>query len=306
MRLLSAAWKSLAAIFLVLSLALAVSCLGAEAQPDGADVGENLLWLTIVIASMDSVNPCAFYILTFLLSILIYARDRARILLIGGIFVLISGLTYFLFMTACLNVFRILSVLGPLFLIIMIIVAAAGAINVKDYFAKGLGPSLGASEKSLAKIGRSARRLARMSSPGALAASSAALALTVNIYELACTPGFPLYYTNLLASLGIGYVEYYLYLALYNLIYVMPLLGIVLAFAYTLGKMRLSEAWSRRIKLFSGYLMIALALSMILRPWALAFLDTTLQLIAASAIAAILTILVYERVMRRGFHKLSL
>ena len=70
--------------------------------------------------------------------------------------------------------------------------------------------------------------------------------------------------------------------------------------------MRLSEAWSRRIKLFSGYLMIALALSMILRPWALAFLDTTLQLIAASAVAAILTILVYERVMRRGFRKLSL
>jgi len=306
LRLLSDAWRSLAAIFLALSLALAVSCLGAEAQPDGADMGENLLWLTIVIAGMDSVNPCAFYILTFLLSILIYARDRARILLIGGIFVLISGLAYFLFMTACLNVFRILSALGPLFLIIMIIVAAAGAINVKDYFAHGRGPSLGASEKSLAKIGRSARRLARMSSLGALAASSAALAFTVNIYELACTPGFPLYYTSILASLGIGYVEYYLYLALYNLIYVMPMLGIVLAFAYTLGKMRLSEAWSRRIKLFSGYLMIALALSMIARPWALAFLDTTLQLIAASAIAAILTILVYERVMRRGFRKLSL
>ena len=63
----------------------------------------NLLWLTFMIAGMDSVNPCAFYILTFLLSILIYARDRLRIMLVGGIFVFFSGFCYFLFMAAWLN-----------------------------------------------------------------------------------------------------------------------------------------------------------------------------------------------------------
>jgi len=298
------AWGSLVAALIMLSLASMLGPMGA--QLDDGNPGENLLWLTLVIAGMDSVNPCAFYILTFLLSILIYARDRARILLVGGIFVLISGIAYFLFMAAILNVFRILSGLGPFFLIVMIVVAAAGALNVKDYFAHGLGPSLGASEKSLARVGRSARRLLRVSSMGALAAGSAALAFTVNIYELACTPGFPLYYTSLLSSLGIGHVEYYIYLALYNMIYVTPMLGIVLIFAYTLGRMRISKAWSRRIKLFSGYLMIALAISMLLRPWALTSLNETLQLIAASAAATILTILVYERALPRRGRKLSL
>ena len=298
------AWGFFAAVLIMLSLAYMLGPMGA--QLDDGNAGENLLWLTLVIAGMDSVNPCAFYILTFLLSILIYARDRARILLVGGIFVLISGLAYFFFMAAVLNVFRILSGFGPFFLIVMIMVAAAGALNVKDYFAHGLGPSLGASEKSLAQVGRSARRLLRVSSLGALAAGSAALAFTVNIYELACTPGFPLYYTSLLSSLGIGHVEYYIYLALYNMIYVMPMLGIVLVFAYTLGRMRISEAWSRRIKLFSGYLMIALAISMLLRPWALTSLNETLQLIAASAAATILTILVYERALPRRGRKLSL
>jgi hypothetical protein len=298
------AWRIFVAALIILSLVLVVGFVGA--QVDSANPDDNLLWLTLLISGMDSVNPCAFYILTFLLSILIYARDHVRILLVGGVFVLISGLAYFLFMAATLNVFKILSGLGPLFLIVMIVVAAAGALNVKDYFIHGRGPSLGASGEDLARVGRSARRLLHVSSLGALVAESAALAFTVNIYELACTPGLPLYYTSLLTSLGIGQVEYYLYLALYNLIYVMPMLGIVLIFAYTLGRIRMSEVWSRRIKLFSGYLTIALAISMLLRPWTFAFLDATLQLIAASAAAAALTILVYERALRRRPHKLSL
>lgn len=299
-----AAWTCLALILAMLSLASAMGFAGAH--PISGNPGNNLLWLTLVIAGMDSINPCAFYILTFLLSILIYARDRARILLVGGIFVLISGLAYLLFMAAILNVFRILSGFSLLILIVMIVVAVAGALNVKDYFIHGRGPSLGASGEDLARVGRSARRLLHAGSLGALAAESAALAFIVNIYELACTPGFPLYYTSLLTSLGMGQLEYYLYLILYNIVYVLPMLGIVLVFAYTLGRMRMSEAWSRRIKLFSGYLMIALAISMLLRPWTFTFLDATLQLIAASAAAAALTILLYERALRRPPRKLSL
>jgi hypothetical protein len=298
------AWRLFAAMLIMLSI---VSIVGfAWAHPDGGNPGENLLWLTFMIAGMDSINPCAFYILTFLLSILIYAKDRVRILLVGGIFVLVSGLAYFLFMAAILNVFRILSGFSLLIPLVMAAVAATGALNVKDYFAHGRGPSLGASEKSLAQVGRSARRLLRMSSLGALAAESAALAFIVNIYELACTPGFPLYYTSLLSSLGIGQLEYYLYLILYNVVYVLPMLGIVLIFAYTLGRMRMSEAWSRRIKLFSGYMMIALAISMLLRPWVFTSLGETLQLIAASVAVTLLTILAYERGLSRHGRKLSL
>lgn len=293
------------ALLLLIAVSLG-TCLGAEIIPEGGVSEENLLWLTLLIAGMDSVNPCAFYILTFLLSILVYARDRGRILLVGGIFVSVSGLAYFLFMAACLNVFQLLSSLGPLILIVMLVVAVAGALNIKDYFVHDSGPSLGASGKSLSRIGRAARRLMAIRSAGVLAAESAALAFTINLYELACTPGFPLYYTSLLGSLNIGQALYYLYLALYNLVYVMPMLGIVLAFAYTLGRMRLSEAWSRRIKLFSGYLMIALALSILLRPWMLAFLETTIQLVAATALAAALTTLLYERLLRRGRRRLSL
>ena len=268
-----------------------------EAELEGGS--SNLLWLTFMIAGMDSVNPCAFYILTFLLSILIYARDRLRIMIVGGIFVAVSGLCYFLFMAAWLNVLELLNRFKPAIWIIMIAVIAAGTLNVKDYLLGGAGPSLGASEKSLAKIGRSARRLMSIESTAGLVVGASILAFTVNLYELFCTPGFPLMYVSLLSSLNLDPVAYYLYLAFYNVVYVLPLLGIVLLFAYTLGRMRISGLWAKRIKLISGYLMIGLALAMLLRPWILAYLETTLQLLAAALAASAITMLAYEKLLGR-------
>ena len=268
-----------------------------EAELEGGS--SNLLWLTFMIAGMDSVNPCAFYILTFLLSILIYARDRLRIMIVGGIFVAVSGLCYFLFMAAWLNVLELLNRFKPAIWIIMLAVIAAGTLNVKDYLLGGAGPSLGASEKSLARIGRSARRLMSIESTAGLVVGASILAFTVNLYELFCTPGFPLMYVSLLSSLNLDPVAYYLYLAFYNVVYVLPLLGIVLLFAYTLGRMRISGLWAKRIKLISGYLMIGLALAMLLRPWILAYLETTLQLLAAALAASAITMLAYEKLLGR-------
>lgn len=259
----------------------------------------NLLWLTFMIAGMDSVNPCAFYILTFLLSILIYARDRLKIMLVGGIFVFFSGFCYFLFMAAWLNALVLLSEFKPIIWIIMIFVMVAGALNIKEYLMPGSGPSLGVSEKGLSRIGRSAKRLLTFDSIPSLAISASILAFTVNLYELVCTPGFPMVYVSLLSTLGLSPSLYYLYLILYNVVYVLPLLAIVLVFAYTLGRMRFSDIWARRIKLFSGYLMIGLALAMLLKPWLLIYLETTLQLLASAFAATIATIIIYEHVLRR-------
>jgi thiol-disulfide isomerase/thioredoxin len=61
--------------------------------------------LTIVIAGLDGFNPCAFFVLFTLLSILVFAQSRKRMLLIGGTFVFFSGFIYFFFMSAWLNLF---------------------------------------------------------------------------------------------------------------------------------------------------------------------------------------------------------
>jgi glutaredoxin len=47
--------------------------------------------MTVVIAALDGFNPCAMWILVFLLTLLINSRSRKRMLLIGGTFVFVSG-----------------------------------------------------------------------------------------------------------------------------------------------------------------------------------------------------------------------
>ncbi len=258
----------------------------------------NLAWLTIVIAGMDSLNPCAFYILTFLLSILIYARDRRKILIVGGIFTFFSGLCYFLFMAAWLNVFLIGSHIQPLIWAIMAFVIIAGAMNIKDYFKPEKGPSLSSSSKKLAEIGRAVRKLIGVESILSLAVGASILAFMVNLYELLCTAGFPVVYTKILTSFNLDPLTYYLYLVFYNVIYVLPLVGIVLLFAFTLGRMRLSETWARRLKLFSGYLMIALALSLLIDPMILETFQSTVSLLIASVTASAVTITGYEYLIK--------
>jgi hypothetical protein len=61
---------------------------------------------TLIIAGLDAFNPCAFFVLLFLLSLLVHAGSRGRMLFIGAVFLFFSGLIYFLFMAAWLNVFQ--------------------------------------------------------------------------------------------------------------------------------------------------------------------------------------------------------
>ena len=101
---------------------------------------------------------------------------------------------------------------------------------------------------------------------GTLLLGTVTLAIAANSYELLCTAGFPMVYTRVLTLNGQGGLDYYAYLALYNVVYVLLLLAIVLAFTYTLGARKLTERQGRQLKLLSGIMMLALGLVLLLRP----------------------------------------
>ncbi|NIQ08778.1 MAG: hypothetical protein GWO08_02260, partial [Gammaproteobacteria bacterium] len=61
--------------------------------------------VTLILGLLDSINPCAFFVLLFLLTLMIHAHSRARMLTVGLVFISFSGLIYFLFMAAWLNLF---------------------------------------------------------------------------------------------------------------------------------------------------------------------------------------------------------
>ena len=120
--------------------------------------------LTVIIAGMDAFNPCAFFVLLFLLSMMVHGRSRSRMAVIGGIFVFFSGAIYFLFMTAWLNLFIYLGELRLLTLIAGSVAIVIALINIKDYFwfKKGFSLSLSGSEKP--KIFDRVRHLLRLDS----------------------------------------------------------------------------------------------------------------------------------------------
>lgn len=222
--------------------------------------------LTLVLAGMDAFNPCAFFVLLFLLSMLVHMRDRRMMLMVGGVFVAVSGLVYFAFMAAWLNLFLVFGEMRLVTLAAGIVAVTIALINIKDYVWFRRGVSLTLSETQKQKLARRSGALLNYSSVPALLLSTVLLAAVANTYELLCTAGFPMVYTRILTLNGLSTTGHYLYLALYNLIYVIPLLLIVLLFVATLGSRRLKESEGRILKLLSGLMMLALGLLLLLAP----------------------------------------
>jgi hypothetical protein len=239
--------------------------------------------LTVLIAGMDAFNPCAFFVLLFLLSLLVHQKDRRRMLLIGGVFVLFSGLMYFAFMAAWLGLFRVMGSLPWVTAAAGALAAVMGAVNVKDFFAFKAGVSLSIPESRKADIFRRGREILAAGSLPAMLAATVLLAIAANFYELLCTAGFPLVYTRVLTMQVTNPAKHLLYLALYNAIYILPLLFIVLAFVRTMGARKLSEREGRLLKVLSGLMMLGLGLLLLAAPERLNDLSVAFGLMLAAA-----------------------
>jgi len=222
--------------------------------------------VAIVLGALDSFNPCAFFVLLFLLSLLVNARSRARMLIVGGLFVLVSGGVYFLFMSAWLNLFLIVGQLSWVTLAAGLLAVLIGSLNVKDYFYFHAGPSLSVPESAKPGLFRRMRNLVGAQSLPTVLAGTLALAVVANAYELLCTAGFPMVFTRLLTLEPLPPLAYYGYLALYCTIYVVPLLIIVTLFVVTLGRRKLTEREGRTLKLVSGTMMLGLGALLLIDP----------------------------------------
>ena len=222
--------------------------------------------LTILIAGMDAFNPCAFFVLLFLLSMMVHGRSRSKMALIGGVFVFFSGAIYFLFMAAWLNLFIYLGELRLITSVAGIVAILIALINIKDYFWFKKGISLSISDTAKPKLFDRMRHLLRLDSTPTVLLATVILAVVANSYELLCTAGFPMVYTRILTLEPLTTESYYLYLLLYNLIYILPLLIIVTIFTIKVGARKLSEYEGMVLKLLSGVMMLMLGILLVVSP----------------------------------------
>lgn len=244
--------------------------------------------LTIVLAGLDSFNPCAFFVLLFLLSLLVHARNRKRMALIGGLFISVSGLIYFLFMAAWLNLFILIGDSHWITLSAGVLAIVIAILNIKDYFHLHKGVSLSIPESAKPGLFQRMRGLLSADSLPTMITGTIVLAVVANSYELLCTAGFPMVYTRALTLHQLSGSEYYLYLLAYNVIYVVPLLVITMIFIFTLGSRKLKEQEGRALKLMSGSMMLGLGVILVVAPlWLNNILVAVGLLVAALSVTAL-------------------
>jgi glutaredoxin/MFS family permease len=260
----------------------------------------SLPFLTIILGFLDGFNPCAFFVLLFLLSILIYAKNKKRMLIIGLTFVFFSGLIYFLFMSAWLNFFKITQNISFITTIAGIVALLIAIINIKDFFAFKKGVTLSISDKHRRNLIDRMKSLLKAESMTSMMIGTITLAIAANMYELLCTAGFPMVFTKILVLNELSNLGYYSYLIFYNIMYVIPLLAIVLIFTYTLGAKKLSRSQGEALKLISGMMMLALGSILVLSPDLLNNIFVAIGVIFLALFFTGIIILIKKKIKKKG------
>jgi hypothetical protein len=217
--------------------------------------------------------------------------------LVGGVFVVISGVMYFAFMAAWLNVFLVTGQMRWVTTVAGAIAIMLAVFSIKDYFWPDSSGSLSIPDSAKPGLFARMRGLTTGDSLPTVLLGTIALAAVANSYELLCTAGFPLVFTRVLTLNELSTSTYYGYLVLYNIVYVIPLLAIVGVFVWTLGSRKLSETEGRFLKLMSGAMMLGLGLLLLLKP---TLLENMFAAVGIMALALIIAALVSFAGRHRG------
>ena len=226
---------------------------------------------TVVLGLIDGFNPCAMWVLVFLLSVLVTLNDRRKMITIAGTFVLVSGLAYFLFMVAWLNAFQLVGVLNPSLVpkiqaLLGVLAIIVGFIHIKDFFAFKKGITLSIPESAKPTIYARVRQIVSAKSLLPALFGATILAVLVNLVELLCTAGIPALYTQTLVIQKYPFWMNYVFIGLYILAYMFDDSIMLIIVVATLSRRRLQETQGRWLKLVSGAVILCLGVVMLAKP----------------------------------------
>lgn len=222
--------------------------------------------LAVLLGLADGVNPCAMWALVYLLSLVVSLGDRRKIWLLVGSFVFASGVLYFLFMAAWLNVFLFVGYLRPLTIAI-----GLGALLVGINDLRGFVITRGAQVCGVGGSGLKKRTMGRMERLVAAPVSLVSLfgvivlAFTVNTIEFACSAGLPAVFTHTLSLRQLAAPQYYGYILLYDFFFMLDDLIIFALAAFTIGT-TIGSGYARFGKLAGGVVLVGLGLVMLFAP----------------------------------------
>ncbi len=221
---------------------------------------------TIVLGGLDGFNPCAMWTLLFLISLLLGMKDKRRRWILGTAFIVASAFVYFLFMAAWLNLILFIGVIVWVRILIGLIALGGGAYNLNEFFTnKDSGCKVTGEEKrrvvfeKLKEITHERRFVIALG-------GIVLLAFAVNLVELICSAGLPVVFTQVLALSDLSTWEYYMYMLLYILIFLLDDLIVFFTAMITVEMTGISTKYGRISHLIGGTLMVIIGVLLIFKP----------------------------------------
>ena len=227
--------------------------------------------LTFVIALIDGFNPCAMWALVFLISILLGIPSMRRRWILGLTFILASGVVYFLFLAAWLNIFLFIGGLFWVRLIVGVLAVAAGVYYLYEFWANKEGTCKISSSPSRRKILESLREVTMGDKIWVAIVGIILIAFAVNMIELICSAGLPAIYTHILSMSDLPTWQYYMYLLFYILIFLIDDIIVFAIAMLTLQFTGLGTKYTRYASLVGGIIILILGCLILFFPELLMF-----------------------------------
>jgi len=229
-------------------------------------VNFSLPLIAVVMGVLDGFNPCALWTLLFLISLLLGMQNRWRMWILGSTFIVASASVYFLFMAAWLNFILFIGFVVWVRLLIGGVALLGGGYNIKEFvFNRGGGCKITGNENRQKIFARLKSAVQQKSFIFAFI-GIIALAFAVNLVELICSAGLPAVYTQILAMNELSGWQYYSYILLYILFFMIDDLFIFFAAMITLKMTGISTRYSRYSRLIGGLLMIIIGILLLFKP----------------------------------------
>jgi hypothetical protein len=227
--------------------------------------------LTILLAAIDGFNPCAMWVLVFLIGLLLGLKDERRMWALGMAFLLATAVMYFMVMAAWLNLVLFVGAIGWLRLVIGVLAIGGGLYFLREYWTKPEAVCVVTSPGRRQRIMDAFRKVVQQyqllwAIPGIMI-----LAVAVNLVELLCSAGIPAVYTQILALNALSPGAYYSYLWLYIAVFMLDDAAIFATAMFALRVTGLTGSYARFSHLIGGVVLLVIGAALVLRPDLLTF-----------------------------------
>ena len=229
--------------------------------------------LSTVLGLVDGFNPCAMWILIFLITMLFNTKDRKKMWILGILFILTSGVVYLAFMLTWLNLATFISKISAIRLLVAIVALVAGFYSLNSYI-KSLSTDGGCEvvdNKDRKKIMNSIIKITKEKKFIFSIIGIIFLAASVNIIEMMCSVGLPLLFTQILSMNDLSSSEYMLYMLIYIFFFLIDDIIVFSASMITLKVTGISTKYAKYSHLIGGIIMLIIGILLIVKPSILMF-----------------------------------